>query len=89
MAYLSSLGPFGVPFFNNEAEANLREGIRMRSYVLYSNRRLFRTKSGYIGLSFPEIEVGDFVCVFQGGNMPLTIRSVGNDELFLVGEAYV
>jgi hypothetical protein len=81
-----------------------RYRMSARSDRCCGNRRFFLTKQGYMGLSFPDIRVGDLVCVFLGLELPFIVRleekafSVVLQGLMsytvppqfsLVGEAYV
>lgn len=53
-------------------------------------RRLFRTKKGYLGLGFQEPQVGDNICVLQGGNVPFILRKIGESSRFqVIGDCYV
>ncbi|PVH89978.1 hypothetical protein DL98DRAFT_508199 [Cadophora sp. DSE1049] len=49
-----------------------------------SNRRLFRTREGYVGLAPVDVEYGDALYILDGARVPFLLR--GNR---LVGEAYV
>ncbi|KAL5329271.1 hypothetical protein ACEPPN_002782 [Leptodophora sp. 'Broadleaf-Isolate-01'] len=49
-----------------------------------SNRRLFRTREGYVGLAPDNVEYGDKLYILDGARVPFLLR--GNR---LVGEAYV
>ncbi|KAG4441387.1 hypothetical protein IFR05_003144 [Cadophora sp. M221] len=49
-----------------------------------SNRRLFRTREGYVGLAPDHVEYGDRLYILDGARVPFLLR--GNR---LVGEAYV
>lgn len=61
------------------------------------NRRLFRTRNGYYGVSHLTVEAGDVCCVFRGANVPFVLRGVecsehsqGSTDVYrLVGEAYI
>ena len=37
-------------------------------------RRLFRTRRGYVGMSCPHVQEGDYVAVLWGGRMPFILR---------------
>lgn len=54
-----------------------------------SNRRLFASNWGYLGLGPAAILVGDIIAVILGLDTPLVLRSVGIDGYQIVGEAYV
>lgn len=56
--------------------------------TLTTNRRLFWTKGGYLGLANPYCEPGDCVCIVFGCNNPLVLRRAGN-VWEVIGEAYV
>ena len=57
-----------------------------------SQRRFFVSSKGYFGLTSPETQEGDLVCVFSGMITPIIVRPVvfqGLDSChILVGEAY-
>ena len=62
----------------------------------YGRRRLFATKSGYLGLGPVSVEAGDTVWIVPGFDLPLLLRHfqhtdaiIGPQRLNLVGEAYV
>ncbi|KAH5744709.1 hypothetical protein HBI81_179370 [Parastagonospora nodorum] len=57
--------------------------------VMYSlNRRLYRTRSGMLGLGPMVIRPGDVVVVLFGGKYPFLLRQLALEWLF-VGETYV
>jgi hypothetical protein len=64
-------------------------GLGARSNLSCTNRRFFLSKQGYMGLSFPDIRVGDLVCVFLGLEVPFIVRLEKKAEFSLIGEAYV
>ena len=49
---------------------------------------MFRTQTGYVGLSSHKVEDGDCVALFQGGSMPFVVREKGAGWI-IVGDAYV
>ncbi|XP_014553239.1 hypothetical protein COCVIDRAFT_29530 [Bipolaris victoriae FI3] len=57
--------------------------------VMYSfNRRLYRTRSGMLGLGPMVTRPGDVVVVLFGGKYPFLLRQLARESLFL-GETYV
>ncbi|KAJ4136499.1 hypothetical protein NW768_004113 [Fusarium equiseti] len=54
----------------------------------YVNHRPFLSDSGYLGMAYESVEVGDEVWIVRGCPTPLVLRRVG-EELNLVGECYV
>lgn len=56
--------------------------------IVQNNRRLIRTKGGYLGLVPKTAEIGDVIAICQGGRVPLTLRPHG-ENFQLVGDAYV
>jgi len=54
-----------------------------------SNRKLFATEKGYLGLGPAASTPGDIIAVIFGLNAPLVLRASGVDEYQIVGEAYV
>lgn len=53
------------------------------------NRRLVRTRTGYLGLVPFHSRSGDKIGLFRGGALPLVIREVSNGYWHVVGDAYV
>jgi Heterokaryon incompatibility protein (HET) len=52
-------------------------------------RRVFISKTGYVGLAPTHVEVGDRLCLFLNSNAAFAIRHTPNNRYTLVGEAYV
>jgi hypothetical protein len=54
-------------------------------------RRMFTTKSGYLGMAGPRVRVGDSVAIMQGSKVPVVLRRKGEvrEKWELVGDAYV
>jgi hypothetical protein len=53
-----------------------------------SERKIFRTKKGFIGLAPQSIKEGDSVALFEGGMLPLIIRQ-SQDNWVIFGDCYV
>ncbi|USP74767.1 hypothetical protein yc1106_02041 [Curvularia clavata] len=71
--------------------ANLEQGRSRfeKCSVMYSfNRRLYRTRSGMLGLGPMVTKPGDIVVVLFGGRYPFLLRQLASEWLFL-GETYV
>ena len=56
-----------------------------------TNRQLFVTKKGYVGVGPPGIKMGDCVVLMVGGDVPFMLRSVGavQNENELLGDCHV
>jgi len=54
-----------------------------------SNRKLFASERGYLGLGPAAVLPGDIIAAIFGLETPLVLRSVGTDSYQIVGEAYV
>lgn len=67
-----------------ETKVNVAEGIR-RTVV---GRRFFLSESGYMGFGPSMLQDGDTIIILKGCDMPLLIRSTGNNS-YLVGECFV
>ena len=61
---------------------------KLSAWSMSINRRLYRTRSGYLGLGPNVMRQGDMVAVLFGGHMPFILRPVQNDWL-LVGDTYM
>jgi hypothetical protein len=65
----------------------LRKG---RTGVEHTQRRLFRTSQGYMGLGPDNVAVGDEVALFKGGRLPLVVRKAAVKGAWQVlGDSYV
>ncbi|KAF2730727.1 hypothetical protein EJ04DRAFT_567496 [Polyplosphaeria fusca] len=53
------------------------------------NRRLFKTRTGYLGTGSRSLAEGDEVWILHSGNLPLILRRLSNGHHQLVGEAFV
>jgi hypothetical protein len=67
---------------------NVRKSIVLSATRPCINRRLVRTKGGYLGLVHGQAQIGDHVALFRGGSLPLVIRKHG-DAWRMVGDGYV
>ena len=72
-------------------EALAKDG---RGFLLSSfGCRGFMAERGIIGVGHPDMEAGDSICIFKGGNMPFVLRQVQRDEGFVayqyIGQAYI
>ncbi|RYP25540.1 hypothetical protein DL767_008350 [Monosporascus sp. MG133] len=52
------------------------------------NKRVYRTRSGYLGIGPKFMKPGDQLVVLYGGHTPFILRQIGRDWIF-VGDAYV
>ncbi|KAE9368031.1 hypothetical protein N431DRAFT_290645, partial [Stipitochalara longipes BDJ] len=68
-------------------------GTLARAFIYgIRDRRLIMTKRGYIGTVPREAEVGDFVCILAGCDVPVVLRKIadsGDNTYTLVSGAYV
>ncbi|KAE8441271.1 hypothetical protein EG329_005572 [Mollisiaceae sp. DMI_Dod_QoI] len=86
---------FGVPY---SALVVVWHFLTNRPFLLFEiqgryalQRRVVRTKSGYLGLASRATEAGDLVVLCKGSSVPLIFRrsKEGEDLFRLVGDAYV
>ena len=56
--------------------------------VSIDGRTFFTTEMGYMGLGPAQLTIGDHICVFYGGNIPVVLRQ-DEEEFVLLGQAYV
>lgn len=81
------------PFLNDNTEEEVLEfatryHVMIRMYNL--QRRLFRTKKGYLGLGAHGLLKGDKVCILAGGAVPFILRARSTSDGYeLIGDAYV
>ena len=54
-----------------------------------ANRRLIKTRRGYIGLAGQSVRVGDTIVICTGGKLPLVLRNKGNGVSELVTDCYI
>ena len=71
----SEIEPYG-PFLN-----------LVRYYL--NGRHLFTTKEGYIGLAPQAVETGDRVCAILGCQLPMLLRSEGDERYVVIGDCYI
>ena len=57
-------------------------------YASHVGHRLFLTDSGYLGMGYESVEVGDEVWIIRGCPTPLVLRREG-EKFSLIGESYV
>ncbi|KAF4631965.1 hypothetical protein G7Y89_g6164 [Cudoniella acicularis] len=90
------------PLFNNCKRLSGKEGSTGRfletAGTVCSERRLFISDNGFVGLGPAHLEVGDGLFVLSGANMPFILRGeggegsggVGSSHVYrLIGEAFV
>lgn len=63
--------------------------IESSFWAAYSGRRLFRTKTGFFGISNQVLQEGDSVWILAGAETPFVLRNESGNEWMIVGEAYV
>lgn len=76
----------------SNADENINKIVDWRQYEALiqrqcRNRSLFFTRKGYIGLG-PNVQPGDLVCIFFGGEVPFILRP-RQSYYELIGDAYV
>lgn len=54
-----------------------------------ASRRFCITREGRMGQVPREAEIGDLVCIFEGGRVPFVLRARGEGAFSLIGESYV
>jgi hypothetical protein len=66
------------------------DAARFQKWVkkMTHNRRVYRTRRGFLGLGPEAMKPGDEVCVLLGGRVPFVLREAQNGWL-LVGETYL
>jgi hypothetical protein len=81
---LALLGQFGIAKYGEEENTD----TWVARNPMHENRKMFKTKNGYIGLGPREMRAGDRIALFSGGSMPLVMRTK-ETELELIGDCYV
>ncbi|KAK0732162.1 heterokaryon incompatibility protein-domain-containing protein [Lasiosphaeris hirsuta] len=66
----------------------LESSVVFSASGISTNRRLARTKTGYLCLVPQESKIGDHIALFKGGPLPLVIRKSGSNWV-VIGDAYV
>lgn len=99
MPYFESLGDVPSHFDPNHLVPSEgipvegREGLENWPFVSMLNRldgrRKFITAKGYVGLGPFAMQREDFVCIFQGVEVPFVIRKQKSCHYTLIGDAYV
>lgn len=69
--------------------ASMLRDIESSFWAAYSGRRLFRTKTGFFGISNQVLQEGDSVWILAGAETPFVLRNKAGNEWMNVGEAYV
>lgn len=69
--------------------ASMLRDIESSFWAAYSGRRLFRTKTGFFGISNQILQEGDSVWILAGAETPFVLRNKTGNEWMNVGEAYV
>lgn len=69
--------------------ASMLRDIESSFWAAYSGRRLFRTKTGFFGISNQVLQEGDSVWILAGAETPFVLRNRTGNEWMNVGEAYV
>lgn len=69
--------------------ARILRDIESSFWAACSGRRLFRTKTGFFGISNQAIQEGDSVWILAGAETPFVLRNRNGNEWLVVGEAYL
>ena len=77
-------GRYSSPFSGGYAT----RGFTQRMAMAVRQRRMIKTRKGFVGLASGETMTGDSVVLFQGGQVPYILRWMGT-HWRLVGDAYV
>ncbi|PVH88545.1 HET-domain-containing protein [Cadophora sp. DSE1049] len=75
-------------FWDADLTAPLAWGLETYALTFATNRRLFITDDGHVGLAPIRVKLGDQVCILYGCSVPLVLREE-HGVVKLVGEAYV
>ncbi|KAH6667506.1 hypothetical protein B0J14DRAFT_704579 [Halenospora varia] len=54
-----------------------------------TRKKMFKAETGYMGIAYRSVEIGDKVCVLMGGEMPFILRPFGGNYFGFGGESYV
>lgn len=72
------------------ASMSLKSSHLLESMIMEKlHRRFGRTKNGRIGWLPPTAEEGDFICVFDGMELPYAIRPAADGRYLLIGECII
>jgi hypothetical protein len=72
------------------AKLKLKSGLLLDSMFTDRQRRRFvRTENGRLGWLPPVAEEGDFICVFDGMELPYAIRPAAEGRYLLIGECII
>lgn len=69
--------------------ARILRDIESSFWAACSGRRLFRTKTGFFGISNQAVQEGDSVWILAGAETPFVLRNRNGNEWLVVGEAYL
>ncbi|KAH6648824.1 HET domain protein [Truncatella angustata] len=78
--------PSGVSNF--EQAMGDADSYHRGSWSMLLNRRLYRTRAGWLGLGPNAMRDGDILVVLYGGSLPFVLRPTGDDWLY-IGDTYV
>jgi hypothetical protein len=57
--------------------------------IMAVNRRIVRTTQNYIGIASAQVQVGDYIALFNGGKMPFVIREAQSGAWQIISDVYV
>lgn len=75
--------------YDENATFCMLRDIESSFWAAYSGRRLFRTKTGLLGISNQALQRGDDVWILARAETPFILRISSGNEWLVVGEAYV
>lgn len=96
VATLTDVASRKPPGEKHTAEQGARLSDDAETYLIQINmvcntRRIFTTQQGYMGIAADDVDIGDFVTVARGCELPLIIRPLANSssDFELVDVSYV
>jgi len=87
------------PQFRTIGQSNTEKDMSLAASSALTNRTLFVTSSGHIGLAHESIDIGNMMAVLYGGDVPYVVRPINPEskkdenrsatQHKLIAEAYV
>lgn len=75
--------------YNANTSTSILRDIESSFWAAYSGRRLFRTKTGWFGISNQALRKGDSVWILAGAETPFILRKRNENDWLIIGEAYI
>lgn len=69
--------------------ASILRDVESSFWAAYSGRRLFRTKTGWFGISNQNLQNGDSVWILAGAETPFLLRRRSENDWLMIGDAYI